>query len=169
MEIDSKTIKALSAETRIRILKMLSANRKIAADISKELELAPSTINEHMKVMENSGLVRKNDTGHKWIYYEITDKGKNLVAPKMQVSIILTLSLGIGLLLFGGMSFFAENIYYAGSGSAAIQSSIEKAAEIQGQAAIPAAASPAISWLTLAMLAAGIILAAFSFIKLRSK
>ncbi len=167
MEIDSKTIKALSAETRIRILKILNGNRKIAAEISKELELAPSTVNEHLKIMEESGLLRKNDTGHKWIYYEITEKGKNLVSPKMPISIILTLSLGIGLALFGGMNFFAENIFYSGSASTAISSAMGKAAEIAEHGTV--ATAPAINWLPLIILAAGMILIVYGFIKLRRK
>ncbi len=169
MEIDNKTIKALSADTRIRILKILHVNRKIAADISKELELAPSTVNEHLKMMEEAGLVKKNDTGHKWIYYEITEKGKNLVTPKMPISIIITLSLGIGLTLFGGMNFFATKMLYAGSESAAIQSAMEKAAEITEQVTYPAATAPAINWLPLIILSIGIILTVYAFIKLRDR
>ncbi len=167
MEIDSKTIKALSADARIRILKILHKNRRIAADISKEIGLAPSTVNEHLKMMEGAGLISKKDTGHKWIYYELSDKGKNLIAPKIPVSIILTLSLGIGLLLFGGMSFFAENMFYQGSGM--VQSAMEKSAEITEHVTSPAAAVPAINWLSLALFAVGIVLVVFSFIKLRRK
>ncbi len=174
MEIDSKTIKALSADARIRILKMLKENRRIAADISKEIGLAPSTVNEHLKMMEGAGLISKKDTGHKWIYYELSNKGKNLIAPKMPVSIILTLSLGIGLMLFGGMSFFAENVFYSGSGGVFTETAIQKATEISSasnapQAAGSVAASTATAWLPLAMLAAGIILAVYSFIKIRRK
>lgn len=168
MEIDKQTIKALSADARVRILKILNGNRRIAADISKEIGLAPSTVNEHLKTMENAGLVKKNDTGHKWIYYEITEKGKNLVTPKMPISIILALSLGIGLTLFGGMSFFATNMFYS-TESAVVQSITEKAPGISEQATNAAATAPAINWLPLVFLAAGFILAAFSFIKLRRK
>ncbi len=168
MEIDSKTIKALSADARIRILKMLKENRRIAADIAKEIGLAPSTVNEHLKMMEGAGLISKKDTGHKWIYYELSDKGKNLIAPKMPVSIILTLSLGIGLMLFGGMNFFAENMLYSGDINATAQSATEKAAEISGQAAAPAAAV-SINWLPLVVLAVGLILVVYGFVKIRRK
>lgn len=171
MEIDSKTIKALSAETRVRILKILNVNRRIAADISKEIGLAPSTVNEHLKTMENAGLVKKNDTGHKWIYYEVTEKGKSMITPKMPVSIIITLSLGIGLALFGGANFLATNTLYS---SVSTQSITEAVPGIAEKAASPAAAGaaaavPAMDWLPLAVLAAGIILIVFGFIKLRRK
>ncbi|MFZ3077105.1 MAG: winged helix-turn-helix domain-containing protein [Candidatus Aenigmatarchaeota archaeon] len=173
IEIDKQTIKALSADARVNILKMLKENRRIAADISKEIGLAPSTVNEHLKMMEDAGLIRKNITGHKWIYYDITEKGKSMVTPKMPISIILTLSLGIGLALFGGMSFLAENIF-SGSASAAMQSTMEKAAEISSAPALSqsaglGSAAPAINWLPLALLAAGLVLVVFGFIKLRRK
>jgi DNA-binding PadR family transcriptional regulator len=119
--------------------------------------------------MENAGLVKKNDTGHKWIYYEITEKGKCMITSKMPVSIILTLSLGIGLILFGGMNFFATNFIYAGSQSAAMQSALEKSAEITEHVTSPAAAAPATSWMPLVMLAVGILLTVYGFIRLRRK
>jgi len=172
MEIDKQTIKALSADARVNILKMLKENRRIAADISKEIGLAPSTVNEHLKMMENAGLVRKNDTGHKWIYYDITEKGKSMVTPKMPISIILTLSLGIGLALFGGAGFFAENMLYS-TGDAAAQA-VQKAAEITSasgaaQSAGSLAAAPATNWLPLLILAIGLVLVVYGFIKMRRK
>lgn len=176
MEIDKQTIKALSADARIRILKILHKSRRIAADISKEIGLAPSTVNEHLKIMEESGLVKKNDTGHKWIYYDITEKGKSLITPKMPISIIITLSLGIVFVLFGGMGFFAENMIYSGTASSAVQSAaetaIQKATEISSapgaaQSAGSMAAAPAINWLPLVLLAAGLVLVISGFVKLR--
>lgn len=168
MEIDSKTIKALSAETRIRILKILRGSRRIAADISKEIGLAPSTVNEHLKLMEEAGLVRKNETGHKWIYYEITEKGKNMITPKMPISIILTLSLGIGLALFGGMSFFAANVFYQESGMA--QSVMQESAKAAEAAAAGAGAAqlsipvPAADLLPVIILVVGAALIVFGLI-----
>lgn len=164
MEIDKQTIKALSAETRIRILKILNENRRIAAELSNELGLAPSTVNEHLKTMEGAGLVRKNYTGHKWIYYEATDKGKSLIRPKMPISIILSLSLGIALVFFGGVNFYTASMY----GTASVQSAMQKASEISGTVSgtIPSTA-PTINWLYMVPIAIGIILVVFSLIKLK--
>lgn len=167
MEIDSKTIKALSAETRIRILKILRNSRRIAADISKEIGLAPSTVNEHLKLMEEAGLVRKNETGHKWIYYEITEKGKNMITPKMPISIILTLSLGIGLAFFGAANFYAANIAYSGSGMVpSVMQEVTKTMEQTDYAgtAQRLAAAPAADWLSILILAVGAALIFFGLI-----
>lgn len=103
MELDKETIKALSAETRITILKALLVRRKMPTELSKQMGLAKSTIAEHLKILENSGLINRVETGHKWIYYELTSKGKNLVAPKIPVQFFVILTLGV-LFMFAGLN-----------------------------------------------------------------
>ncbi len=175
MEIDSRTIRALSADARIRILKMLSGNRRIAADISKELGLAPSTVNEHLKMMEGAGLVMKRDTGHKWIYYEISEKGKNLIAPKVPVSIILALSLGIAMVFFGAANFFMENAAYpaiSGIAQTTMQETAQKISSATPGASAgtqAAASSPLLGAAFLILIVAGIFIIAFSLMKLRKR
>jgi DNA-binding transcriptional ArsR family regulator len=101
MEIDKKTIKALSADARLEILKALKERRKMPSELSKELDLAPSTIVEHLKVLEETGLVERKDTGRKWIYYELTNKGDSLIKPRFPVEFVLMLSLGTIFILSG--------------------------------------------------------------------
>lgn len=103
MEITKNTIKALSSDTRLEMLKILAKRRRIAADLAKDLDLAPSTVNEHLKKLEESGLVKKKDSGHKWFYYEITDKGKNLVKPKNPMQFVIILSLGFLTMIIAGL------------------------------------------------------------------
>ncbi len=164
-------MKALSADARIRILKILHDSRRIAADISKEIGLAPSTVNEHLKLMEETGLVRKNDTGHKWIYYEITEKGRNLIKPKLPISIIFTLSLGIGIVFFGAANFYATNIAYSGSGM--VQSAMQEAAKTTGGmlenagTSQPPITMPAVDLLPAIILAIGAALVVFGLIRYR--
>lgn len=103
-EIDRSTIKALSAETRLKILKLLSEHRATGADISRLLGLSPSTVNEHLKKLEAAGLILRRETGHKWVYYEPSRKGGTLVArPSLQFIVVLA----IGILMFLGGAFFA--------------------------------------------------------------
>ena len=100
MEIDKETIKALSADTRVDILKALSERRKTPAELSKQLDLASSTIVEHLRKLEDAGLIQRMETQHKWIYYEITSKGRSLVNPKIPIYVLLSLPIGIGLMFF---------------------------------------------------------------------
>jgi len=102
-KVDQKIIKSLSSETRVDILKSLSKRRKMPAELSKELGMAPSTIVEHLKELEGAGLVKRQQTQHKWIYYELTDKGGELFSPRIPFQFILMLAFGI---IIAGLSFW---------------------------------------------------------------
>ena len=112
MEIDRKTLKALAADTRLDILKSLGKRRKTPSELSKELRLATSTVTEHLTKLENADLIRREETGHKWIYYSLTKKGENLVKPKYPVQFVLVLSITI-IIIFAGSIFMYSN--YAGT------------------------------------------------------
>jgi DNA-binding transcriptional ArsR family regulator len=103
MELGGKEIKALSSDTRVMIMKSLGGRRKMPSELSREFSMAPSTIVEHLHVLERSGLIKKIETGHKWKYYELTDKGKNLVRPKFPVQFAVMLSLGV-IMVFGSFA-----------------------------------------------------------------
>jgi DNA-binding transcriptional ArsR family regulator len=103
-KIDKKTIKALATESRVNILRALAQRRKMPSELSKELGLAASTIIGHLGILESAELVERKDTGRKWIYYELTRKGKNLIKPIIPVEFVVVLSLGLILMLFGSMN-----------------------------------------------------------------
>ena len=105
MEIDRKTLKALAADTRLDILKSLGKRRKTPSELSKELNLATSTVVEHLNKLEEAGLIKREETGHKWIYYNLTEKGSSLVRPKIPMNFIIVLSLCI-------IIFIADIVYY---------------------------------------------------------
>ena len=106
MDIDKKTIKVLSSDTRVDILKSLTQRRKMPSELSKEFEMAASTIVEHLKQLESAGLVERKATGRKWIYYELTRQGRNLVKPQFPVQFNVLLTLGV-IFMFTGVLFFA--------------------------------------------------------------
>lgn len=62
LDIDSPeaepTFKALSNGHRLRILKFLEAHASTVAQISEKLELPISTANQHLKVLEEAGLIQ---------------------------------------------------------------------------------------------------------------
>ncbi len=80
--LDYETIKALSYDTRLEILKVLSERNLTLSEISEELDLKPATIKEHLKKLLNSDLISKEDTDRKWKYYSLTKKGKKVVGKK---------------------------------------------------------------------------------------
>lgn len=64
----SKTLAALSDETRRRILTLLRAGSKSAGDIAAEFSLSKPTISHHLKVLDEAGLVRSERRGTSIVY-----------------------------------------------------------------------------------------------------
>ncbi|NIO43997.1 MAG: ArsR family transcriptional regulator [Candidatus Aenigmarchaeota archaeon] len=117
MEIDRKTLKALAADTRLDILKSLGKRRKTPSELSKELNLAASTVVEHLNRLEEANLVRREETGHKWIYYGLTKKGSALVKPKVPAQFIIVLSLVAVVAFAGFMLYYVNYTPYATVGA----------------------------------------------------
>jgi hypothetical protein len=56
-------------------------------------------------------LIRREETGHKWIYYQLTEKGESLVRPRIPIQFVLVLSISLLIITAG----FVYVNYYAGS------------------------------------------------------
>jgi predicted ArsR family transcriptional regulator len=58
--------------TKKTILEILSRKNKTLTDISRELKLAPSTVNQHLKELIGAGAIKLANDQHsrKWKYYE---------------------------------------------------------------------------------------------------
>jgi DNA-binding transcriptional ArsR family regulator len=91
--LDRKTFKTLASDTRVGILKSLARRRKMLTELSKEFGMSPSTIKEHLDNLSRAELVVQMDEGHKWKYYELTGKGKDVLNPgETKIWIVLVLS-----------------------------------------------------------------------------
>ncbi len=77
MEDKTKFFKILSDPNRLRILKMLQIKPLCVREITDVLELAPSTVSQHLKLLKEYGFIIEEKDG-KWVNYEIhpnpTDK-----------------------------------------------------------------------------------------------
>ncbi len=80
--LDKDTLKALVVDTRLNILKLLSDKQYTLSDIAEKLNFSNSTIKEHLDILCNSGLIKKEETDRKWKYYSLTLKGKRIVNPR---------------------------------------------------------------------------------------
>jgi DNA-binding transcriptional ArsR family regulator len=74
-------------------MKSLKERRKTQSELAKELHLAPSTVSEHLEKMLEAGLVLKRKDHHKWIYYELTEKGLAIVSPQKTSMFVFAISL----------------------------------------------------------------------------
>jgi DNA-binding transcriptional ArsR family regulator len=104
--LDRESFKALASEVRVDILKKLDERRQTVTDLSALLSLSKPTLLEHLEKLQAAGLVKRIDEGRKWIYYELSQKGKKLLHPE-KVAIVLALS-GAGVLAaIGGFLLLA--------------------------------------------------------------
>src|SRR5207302_10091650 len=100
---------------------------------------------------QNAGLVKRMDEGRKWIYYELTDKGRKILHPER---VAITLALGAAVVLAAIGAFY---LLIAGGVSSAGQTPSTHGPAIMA----PAPAGPGILALVLVLLSLGSVVAAF--------
>ena len=103
--LDNRSFKALSAESRVSILKNLGERRMTLSELSKRLDLEASTVKEHCNVLSDAELIKMIDEGRKWKYYELTNKGRQLVAPTFMDEVKVLIVLCFAFVIFGGLLF----------------------------------------------------------------
>jgi len=101
--LDDKSFKALSADSRISILKSLNERRRTLSELSQKLDLGNSTIKEHCDILVNAELIRQMDEGRKWKYYELTQKGKQILSPNLMEEVKVLIVLCLGVFAIGGI------------------------------------------------------------------
>ena len=64
--------KALSEETRLRVLKLLEHGELCVCDIVAALDLIQPKVSFHLAVLKEAGLIKDRKQG-KWVHYKIDD------------------------------------------------------------------------------------------------
>lgn len=77
MKTYARTFKALSDETRLRILGLLLDGELCVCDIMAVLRLPQSTVSRHLAYLKNAGWVDDRRCGV-WMYYSIIENGSTL-------------------------------------------------------------------------------------------
>jgi ArsR family transcriptional regulator len=73
----TKVFKALSDETRVRILKMLESRPLCVCEIQHVLKGSQPNVSHHLKTLHEAGLVESEKDGL-WISYRLTGKPESL-------------------------------------------------------------------------------------------
>src|SRR5438046_7197377 len=107
--LDQESFRALASDVRVDILKRLDSRRETVTDLSNLLQLSKPTLLEHLEKLQTAGLVKRIDEGRKWIYYELTDKGRKILHPE-KVAITLALASAVVLAAIGAFA-----LIFAGS------------------------------------------------------
>jgi ArsR family transcriptional regulator len=62
--------KALSDETRVQVIQLLTVEKRCACQILEQLHISQPTLSHHMRILSDSGLVTMEKQG-KWVHYGI--------------------------------------------------------------------------------------------------
>ena len=90
-----KAFKAISDESRLRILGMLQGKALCVCEIAEVLGLAQSTVSRHLKVLEDIGLVDREKDGL-WVEYSLSSASPGS-RPEKVVSLVQDLLDGLPL------------------------------------------------------------------------
>jgi ArsR family transcriptional regulator len=67
------TLKTLAHPVRLRILALLREGELCVCEVAEVLELAPSTVSEHLTGLRRTGLVREWKVG-RWVHVALSDQ-----------------------------------------------------------------------------------------------
>jgi DNA-binding transcriptional ArsR family regulator len=111
--LDKRIIRVLASEMRIDILKKIDPGSMTLSKLTDELNISKSTIHEHLTILIESGLVQKVNRDNKWVYYELTDKGTEILHPHKKTKTIVLLSSAILIFVVGivGLYRFVRSIF----------------------------------------------------------
>jgi len=104
----------ISQLAKIKILDALSQRRKMPTELQKELGLAGSTVIEHLHTLEDVEIVERQETGRKFVYYELTARGENLLKFRASIKFLVLLFIAIPGALSFGLSFTSQGIQLGG-------------------------------------------------------
>jgi len=102
--LDQASFRALASEVRVEVLKKLDERRMTVTDLANALQLSKPTLLEHLEKLQAAELVKRVDEGRKWIYYELSGRGKKILHPE-RVTIVVSLCLSIFLGAAGILAF----------------------------------------------------------------
>lgn len=101
--LDKNALKVLVSDTRIDILKRVDERCKTVTELSRELGLTKAAVHEHLSKLSGAGMIRRNDQARrKWVYYELTRKGREILHPNETTKIRILLA-SASLVFVGGI------------------------------------------------------------------
>jgi len=157
--LDRDTFKALASDTRLDILKALDERQKTVTELARELDLDKSTVFEHLEKLAtpNVGLIQKLEDERKWVYWQLTWKGRRLLHPEAITLALVLSSAGASLVtaVVAAWLWLRSNIAppVVGSGPGAGAKSLAAPVNAQPPTAPPVQHDPVLmaAWIALAV------------------
>lgn len=97
--LDAASFKVLSSKMKVSILKALDKRKMTLTDLSTTLNITKPGLLKHIGELVEAGLVLKEEKKRKWIYYELSFKGRRILHPETVIVTILLSSAIISLII----------------------------------------------------------------------
>lgn len=68
----SRLLKALANETRLKMLRLLSIREMCVCELTIALNLTQPTASHHLNILQNVGLIKDRKEG-KWVFYSVAE------------------------------------------------------------------------------------------------
>jgi DNA-binding transcriptional ArsR family regulator len=108
--LDQASFRALASETRIAILKALSEHQMTLTDLAERLQISKPGVMKHLELLQEAGLVLREDAERKWIYYRLTTKGERILDPeRTRIALALGLSAVVTAVGLAATALFASH------------------------------------------------------------
>lgn len=115
MELDFKTVKALSSPTRVKILSQVLDKDATPTQLSRDIGKSKSTVSAHLTKLHKAGLLEKDkEDGRKRVVYSPTRKAKAIVKGKERkvrfsiTSSAFSMAAGLALLGSNALGYFQQ-------------------------------------------------------------
>lgn len=109
---EEKVLKALTSDTRRKIIKVLYNGYRTPSDLSRIVNKNKSTVVEHLDKLVDAGIVYKIERpGKKWIFYKLTNKGRRMVSGQPQRIVIILSVITLFAFVSGTFSFYKYSYY----------------------------------------------------------
>ncbi len=92
--LELSDIRMLDSKVRVEILKLLSRRRATVSELSRSLGMSKSTVLYHLMKLKEGGFVTRMENGErKWVYYELSERGRQVLKyRKINIALLLTSS-----------------------------------------------------------------------------
>lgn len=162
---DFRVLKALSSHTRLSIIRRLRSGHMTLSDLSAHFGMHPSSVKEHLEILERADLIKMEDSGRKWKYYSLTPSGAD-ISNGGELKIALPALFGVAFLWISARGFGSSGNIAGLSSGQELMSAAAKASEpgISDGVSKAAVQAQPIQFFPLLLAAIGIALLSFSII-----
>lgn len=86
----------LTNTTKLELLQFLRERPMTATETARRLDVHRSTTSRHLRSLEDDGYVERQDSDRKWVYYDLTTKGRAVAVLGSRLVLGLSLAVGAG-------------------------------------------------------------------------